>query len=111
MENPQFLVYGPGGFYRPHRDNTRDPAAAEISRLRKVSVVLFLNSPSEEPGAGSYSGGSLVFYDLMRHADGRMPGLPLIPAEGLLVGFRSELLHGVTPVTSGQRYTLVTWYY
>ena len=38
-------------------------------------------------------------------------GLGLSGEEGVLVAFRSELLHEVVPVTHGQRYTLVTWYY
>jgi SM-20-related protein len=31
--------------------------------------------------------------------------------EGLLIAFRSDLLHEVTPVTHGERYTLVSWFY
>jgi predicted 2-oxoglutarate/Fe(II)-dependent dioxygenase YbiX len=35
---------------------------------------------------------------------------PVIGEPGTLVAFRSETTHEVTPVTHGQRYTIVSWY-
>jgi predicted 2-oxoglutarate/Fe(II)-dependent dioxygenase YbiX len=31
--------------------------------------------------------------------------------QSLLVGFKSDVKHEVTPVTSGERFTLVTWFF
>ena len=39
----------------------------------------------------------------------RQVGLPLVGESGLLVAFDSNLTHAVTPVTHGERYTVVTW--
>jgi SM-20-related protein len=33
-----------------------------------------------------------------------------VPEAGLLIAFRSEMLHEVEPVTSGERVTIVSWY-
>jgi SM-20-related protein len=47
----------------------------------------------------------------MQHdASGARPGLPLSGEPGLLVAFDSAMVHGVTPVTRGERYTIVTWF-
>jgi predicted 2-oxoglutarate/Fe(II)-dependent dioxygenase YbiX len=37
--------------------------------------------------------------------------LPLEAEEGLLIAFPAGVLHEVTPVLRGSRYTLATWYY
>jgi SM-20-related protein len=36
-------------------------------------------------------------------------GLPLVGEGGLLVAFESGTTHSVTPITHGERYTVVTW--
>ncbi|MGI8873761.1 MAG: 2OG-Fe(II) oxygenase [Egibacteraceae bacterium] len=103
----QFLVYNEGDFFEPHRDRNETGAAAAFGSARRVSVVLFLNREAEQPSPGSYGGGALTFYGLMG-GDPKV-GLPLLGEQGLLVGFASDLVHGVTPVTHGERYTVVTW--
>jgi len=109
-QDPQFLVYREGDFFGAHRDSRRESEAAEFSKERRASVVVFLNGESEAPGPDVYGGGSLTFYGLM--GDSRMEGygLPLRGEPGLLVAFRPELVHEVTPVTHGERYTIVTWF-
>lgn len=107
---PQFLVYRPGDFFQVHRDSRRDPDAAERSRERKVAVVAFLNGESDEPREDTYGGGSLTFYGLIGDARTDKLGLPLIGEPGLLIGFRPDVLHEVTAVTHGERYTIVSWF-
>lgn len=110
-EKPQFLNYSQGGFCTLHRDDSDDPESAEYIKMRKVSVVIFLNSESEEARQGSYVGGRLTFYSLMKDQSWKNCGLPLTGEEGLLIAFRSDVMHGVTPVTCGVRHTIVTWFY
>ncbi len=90
-EGAGFLRYGPGGFYRPHRDRAivaTWPGAA----LRRVTAVVFLNS-------GEFTGGLL-----------RVGGQPITPEAGMLAAFLAETIHEVTPVRGGVRDTVVDWY-
>lgn len=109
QEKPQFLLYEPGGHYAPHRDIPSEPVekGARITG-RLVSIIIFLN---DRTGPQSYSGGELVFYGLASDPQWKDYGLPLEAETGLLVAFRSETLHEVRPVTSGERYTIVTWFH
>jgi predicted 2-oxoglutarate/Fe(II)-dependent dioxygenase YbiX len=36
--------------------------------------------------------------------------VPLAPAPGTLVAFPSETTHEVTPITHGERLSIVSWY-
>jgi len=111
MQPPQFLLYREGNFFRPHRDDSEKSDAPGFVRQRSVSAVVFLNGAAPEE-AGGYSGGSLTFYGLMDDsADGRSVGLPIRSETGLLVAFPSELLHAVSAITAGERYTVVTWFF
>jgi SM-20-related protein len=105
----QFLVYGKGDFFEPHRDRNDSEGAAAFSAKRRVSVVAFLNGESKEPRDGTYGGGSLTLYGLLGGERGEQVGLPLVGEDGLLVAFESGTTHSVTPVTHGERYTVVTW--
>jgi SM-20-related protein len=51
----------------------------------------------------------LTFYGLLGGEKGEKVGLPLVGEEGLLVAFKSNITHAVTPVTHGERFTVVTW--
>lgn len=108
-DDSEFLWYPTGGFYRPHRDRPlRADGAAAAASTRAVSVVVFLNDRSTHSDA--FEGGALTFYGLVDEPRWRDVGLPLQPEEGLLVAFRSELLHEVAPVEKGDRFTIVTWF-
>lgn len=99
-EPSQILHYGIGGHYIPHVDaetlykDERELELWEKTLDRDLSVVYFLND--------DFAGGELFF-----------PALDLIvePEAGTLVCFPSDhnYVHGVRPVTSGHRYTVVTW--
>ena len=109
QEKPQFLLYEPGGHYAPHRDvPIAQVENGTTIKGRIVSVVIFLNNRA---GAHPYSGGELVFYGLASDPQWRDYGLPLEAETGLLVAFRSKTLHEVRPVTSGERYTIATWFH
>ncbi len=110
-EKPQYLIYRSGCFYTPHRDvYVEDCVSAEVPQ-RLISIVIFLNNESETEFDGHYIGGRLTFYGLMRESPWDKCGLPMTGEEGLLVAFRSDIIHEVTSVIHGVRYTIVTWYY
>ncbi len=103
-EDISFLVYGVGDFYRPHRDRAaRAGDFVEDARSRRVSVVLFLND--------GFSGGALTLYGLVDDPKTRAHGFAIPPAPGLLIAFASDLVHEVTPVTAGERFTAVSWFH
>ena len=100
----EFLVYRPGDFFEIHEDGgtTADPDSPQLVKDRRISVVLFLNA--------DFTGGALTIYNLLADARARAFGFPLQPEPGLLVAFRSETPHEVTPVASGERVSVVTFF-
>jgi predicted 2-oxoglutarate/Fe(II)-dependent dioxygenase YbiX len=120
-QNLQFLIYRTGDFFKIHRDSNTDHDSPEYSRERKISIVIFLNNEnrseksenrSEEsmPEQNDYRGGSLTFYLPFAGSEDKTLGFPLIGHAGLLVAFPSDTIHGVSPVTTGERYTVVSWF-
>ena len=99
-EEPQFLRYQAGDFFVAHQDGNT-PLILDASRLRKISVIVFLSAPD------TYEGGSLVFHGKYPDADIRQT---LRAHAGSLVAFRSETTHEVTPVIRGERYSIASWY-
>ena len=94
-EGAGFLRYGPGGFYRPHRDRGTVSSWPGAER-RAIAVVIFLND--------GFSGGVLRLFD----DDGT---LEIVPREGMLAAFPAATLHEVAPVIDGTRDTIVDWFY
>ena len=78
------------GFYTAHRDNQHKV------QHRRVSCICMLSSPHE------YEGGELHFPELKKNF--KMD-------KGSLIIFNSNLLHGVKPVTKGQRYVILSFYF
>lgn len=105
-EEPQFLRYQTGDFFVAHQDGNT-PLIFDDTRFRKVSVIIFLSTQSEEQAPDAYGGGSLVLHGPYPNYDVH---LPVANNPGTLVAFRSETTHEVTPVTHGERYTIVSWY-
>jgi len=106
----QFLRYRTGDYYRRHPDRDATPGAARTPKDRKVSVVVFLNRQSPQPEDGCYCGGALVFYGLAANPALKHHGIPLAGEEGALIAFRPEIVHEVTPVEEGERFTIGTWF-
>lgn len=105
-EEPQFLRYETGGHFVPHQDGNT-PLLHNDSRFRRISAVIFLSTPSESPAHGDHGGGLLVIHGRYPDTGSRAP-VPHKP--GTLAAFRAETTHEVTPVTHGERYTIVAWY-
>ena len=102
-ERPQFLRYKEGDFFVRHQDGNTRQLDFDHLRVRRISIVVFLNDFSVEPQAGCYSGGLLKFDDQDRRFD-------LEGETGLLVAFTADTFHEVLPVTSGERFTIISWF-
>lgn len=94
-ERPQFLRYEKGDFFVRHQDGNTHQLDFDHLRIRRISIVVFLNE--------SFTGGALKFYDGPTTFD-------LHGQTGLLVAFRPDLFHEVSPVISGERFTMITWF-
>ncbi len=105
-ERPQFLRYEKGDFFVRHQDGNTRQLDFDHLRVRRISIVVFLNDFSVEPEDGCFSGGVLTFYD---QAD-QTTTFGLEGETGLLVAFTAETFHEVLPVTSGERFTIISWF-
>jgi SM-20-related protein len=94
-ERPQFLRYETGDFFVRHQDGNSDQLDFDHLRVRRISIVVFLNE--------SFSGGSLTFYD-------STTTFALTGETGLLVAFKADTFHEVLPVTNGERFTIISWF-
>lgn len=103
-EDPQFLRYREGDFFVAHQDGNTGLTRLDTER-RLVSTVIFLSQESDSPQPDAHCGGSLLFTDLRTAGKFRFVGEP-----GMLVAFRAETTHEITPVTHGERYSIVSWY-
>ena len=103
-EDPQFLHYREGDFFVAHQDGNTGMTRLDTER-RLVSTVIFLSREAESPEPGVHCGGSLVFSDYRTNSKFHLMGEP-----GMLVAFRAETTHEITPVTHGERYSIVSWY-
>jgi SM-20-related protein len=110
-QEPTFLVYRPGDFFEPHRDHTQAPNAPDSITRRHVSAVIFLGDESAGGVDGEYEGGSLAFYGLLKVPRCRHVGIPVRGKAGMLVAFRPDVFHQVSPVTRGERFTIVSWFF
>ena len=92
-EQAQFTEYPVGGFYDWHMDC--DINMQHEPPVRKISMTLLLNDPSE------FEGGDL---ELMG------PGKLVKLKQGHAIIFASFINHRVNPVTKGMRQSLVVWF-
>jgi PKHD-type hydroxylase len=94
IENLQFTYYNSSeqGCYKSHTD----PLNWRIPHNRKLSVTIQLSDSSE------YEGGELKLYN------SHEPTI-IKKQKGMITTFPSYTLHEVTPVTKGERYSLVAW--
>ena len=106
-ERPQFLRYKTGDFFVRHQDGNTEQLDFDHLRIRRISLIAFLNDYAAEPKENCYSGGELAFYEKKDPAGG---SFPLLGQTGLLVAFRADTYHEVLPVTSGARFTIISWF-
>jgi SM-20-related protein len=111
LEEIHCLRYREGDYFQAHRDVRQSPDAPAYMQRRRVSIVLYLNGESAGGEDAGYDGGSLTFYGLFEDPRWATYGFPVRGKAGLLVAFRSDVLHEVTPVTRGERFTLITWFF
>lgn len=78
------------GFYNLHTDNARETA------YRKISMVFCLSDSND------YGGGELHFPKLNKEFK---------LSKGDVIMFKSSLLHGVKPVTRGERYVMIGFFF
>lgn len=94
IEKLQFTHYlsSEEGTYHAHVD----PTPWSLPHNRKLSMSLQLSDPND------YEGGELLLH---------LSNNPTVISKqkGLMVFFPSHTLHEVTPVTKGERYSLVAW--
>ena len=109
-EPPQFLRYEPGDFFVRHQDGNTEQLQFDHLRIRRISLIVFLNDHALEPAENCFCGGSLNLYDENDTSpDGPQP-FPLLAQTGLLVAFAADTIHEVAPVTSGERFTIISWF-
>jgi len=90
-EGLQFTHYqAPGGQYRPHIDKHYNYI------IRRLSFSIILNDPRE------FDGGDLLLFD-------GEEGKKKIKKLSAKILFPRYVLHQVTPVTRGERFSLVGW--
>jgi PKHD-type hydroxylase len=91
-EQAQVSEYSKGQFYHWHTDNSIDMVTEPP--VRKLSMTLLLNDPSEFEGGNLEIAGKNMSHMKQGHA----------------AIFASFLQHRVTPVTKGVRKSLVVWF-
>jgi SM-20-related protein len=109
-ECPQFLRYERGDFFVRHQDGNTKQLDFDHLRIRRISIVVFLNDFSAESRAECFSGGALTFYEEKQGGADGPRSFGLSGETGLLVAFRADTFHEVLPVTSGERFTMITWF-
>ena len=102
-EPPQFLRYEKGDFFVRHQDGNTKQLDFDHLRVRRISIVVFLNDFAVEPQANCYSGGLLNFID-------EQGTYGLTGETGMLVAFSADTLHEVSPVSDGERFTIISWF-
>jgi len=91
-EGFQFTNYkAPAQYYDSHTDRGLN------TQVRKLSFSLLLNNPE------TFSGGELCIQESTKEF--KIPN----QKQGSLIAFPSFILHNVTPVTKGERNSLVGW--
>jgi predicted 2-oxoglutarate/Fe(II)-dependent dioxygenase YbiX len=105
----RFYIYEEGDFFEAHRDGAADREAPDWIKKRQISISILLNDARSGLDA-EYGGGALVFHGRRSDRNGSWFSIPLETEEGMLVAFRSDWMHEVQPVTSGRRYSIVTWF-
>ena len=98
-EDGQYAEYSKGDFYNWHMDSGVEMKDMPI--VRKISMTLLLSDPKDyEGGYLQIFGGN--FFDSKKSK--------IIIKRGHAVFFASFLLHRVTPITKGNRKSLVMWF-
>jgi predicted 2-oxoglutarate/Fe(II)-dependent dioxygenase YbiX len=104
---PYFMSYGKGSFFRAHRDvanHKNDPPRLAAHRW---SILLYLNGREPADDMPTFDGGALIIYETEPQLRDRR--VVIVPQPGMLVFFRSFLMHEVAIVQEGTRYAVAGW--
>lgn len=94
-EMAQYTHYPTGAFYDWHTDS--EVNFVNQPCVRKISMTILLNDPKE------FKGGNLQFMDNVKDNNNDLK-------RGEAVFFASFIRHRITPVTKGDRKSLVMWF-
>jgi hypothetical protein len=104
---PYFMSYEKGSYFRAHRDvanHKKDPARLAAHRW---SLVLYLNGRQTVDSLPTFEGGALIIYETDPKLRDRR--VVIVPQPGMLLLFRSSLMHEVALVRQGTRYAVAGW--
>ena len=107
LYGPYFMTYEKGSFFRAHRDvanHRNDPLRLAAHRW---SLLLYLNGRDPIGSLPTFEGGALVIYDIDPKLRDRR--VVVVPSPGMLLLFRSSLMHEVATVLDGTRYAVAGW--
>ena len=109
-ESVQFTKYGKNGFYDWHCDSNKQPYGEKAhpniqGKVRKLSMSVCLSDEKD------YEGGDLTFKILSDKNKGQIwQGTEKnLRKKGSVCVFPSYVFHKVSPVTKGNRFSLVMW--
>lgn len=95
LEPLQVLRYAPGDYFVAHQDGNT-PLIHDGTRHRRVSLSLLLSAQ------GDWTGGRLAFHGPSRQV--------AEVAAGGAIAFRAETTHEVTPLETGERFSVAAWF-
>lgn len=107
LYGPYFMSYEKGSFFRTHRDvanHKNDPARLAAHRW---SLLLYLNGREATNALPVFDGGALIVYETEHTIRNRR--IVIVPEPGMLVLFRSALMHEVAILHDGCRYAIAGW--
>jgi len=107
LYGPYFMSYEKGSYFRAHRDvanHKNDPARLAAHRW---SLLLYLNGRDTTNGLPVFDGGALIVYETDPTIRNRK--VVIVPEPGMLVLFRSALMHEVAILHGGTRYAVAGW--
>lgn len=107
-ESMQFTIYKKGQHYDWHfdcfPDVYKDQKEEQLNgKIRKLSMTVSLTDPKE------YKGGDFEFKVPDGKGDPVIHKCKEIKPQGSIIVFPSYIIHRVTPVTKGERNSLVVW--
>jgi predicted 2-oxoglutarate/Fe(II)-dependent dioxygenase YbiX len=107
LYGPYFMSYEKHSYFRAHRDvanHKNDPARLAAHRW---SLLLYLNGREPDSALPTFDGGALLIYENDPAISDRR--VVIVPEPGMLVLFRSALLHEVAILRDGTRYAVAGW--
>jgi len=99
FEPPKYLRYGEGDFFAPHTDGQLN---------RKINISININSTDPAQSDLVYAGGQLQFYGLIKQKGFADRAISAPCDAGTLLAYPVDVIHEVTPVLKGARFSIVS---